>query len=252
MIVVREGMGMGSAASEVVRSGTRMPVQGAGVPSLWWVAGLLVLHQVALTLIHFVLGPALGIGIMSAAATVVTIVGAAAIMLVIVAPDLRRPDRARAVLFTVPRWDRGTFGVMLLALVIAQLPLCYLAASGQTVWQSGAGSHLTVGEELRASLSTIGGLGLLVATVLVAPFVEEMLYRGYLLGGLMTRVPSIVAVIVSALLFVTLHAEAANTVAALCLGLGTAFCGVRTRSIMPGIVVHAANNAFGMWYSTLG
>ncbi|WP_174297425.1 hypothetical protein [Sphingomonas bacterium] len=95
---------MGSAASEVVRGGTRMPVHGAGVPSLWWVAGLLVLHQVALTLIHFVLGPALGIGIMSAGATVVTIVGAAAIMLVIAAIDLRRPGRACAVLVTVPRW----------------------------------------------------------------------------------------------------------------------------------------------------
>lgn len=243
---------MGSAVSEVVRSGTKMPVQGAGVPSLWWVAGLLVLHQVALTLIHFVLGPALGIGIMSAGATVVTIMGATAIMLVIAATDLRRPDRARAVLVTVPQWDRGTFGVMLVALVIAQLPLSYLAVSGTTVWQSGAGSHLAVGQELRASLSTVSGLGLLVATVLVAPLIEELLYRGYLLGGLVARMPSGVAVIVSALLFVTLHAEAANTVAALCLGLETAVCAVRTRSIMPGIVVHAANNAFGMWYSTLG
>ena len=141
---------------------------------------------------------------------------------------------------------------MLLALVIAQLPLLYLAASGRTVWQSGAGSHLAVGQALRASLSTVSGLGLLVATVVVAPLVEELLYRGYLLGGLLARVPAPMAVILSALLFMTLHAEAANLVAALCLGIGTAVCAVRTRSILPGLAVHVASNAFGMWYATLG
>ncbi|WP_267381534.1 MULTISPECIES: CPBP family intramembrane glutamic endopeptidase [unclassified Sphingomonas] len=141
---------------------------------------------------------------------------------------------------------------MLLALVIAQLPLVYLAASGKTVWQSGAGSHLAAGEALRASLSTVSGLGLLVATVVVAPLVEELLYRGYLLGGLVARTPTAVAVIVSALLFVTLHDEAANFVAALCLGLATAICAVRTRSILPGLIVHVASNSFGMWYATLG
>lgn len=243
---------MRSAANEIVEVGSVRPARRAGVPSLWFVAGLLVLHQFVLTLIHFVLGPALGIGIMSAGATVATIVGAAVIMLVIAAADLRRANRARAVLVTIPRWDRETSGVMLLALVIAQLPLWYLAVSGKTVWQSGAGSHLAVGQELRASLSTVGGLGLLVATVLVAPAIEELLYRGYLLGALVARVPPVAAVIVSALLFVTLHAEASNLVAALCLQLGTAICAVRTGSILPGFLVHVANNAFGMWYATLG
>ena len=245
---------MVGAASEVVSVSVSVvpPARAAGVPSLWLVAGLLLLHQLVLTLIHYGLAPALGIGLLSAGSVIVTIVGAAAVMLAIVAVDLRRHSRARAVLVTIPRWDRSTSGAIVLALVSAQLPLLYLAASGKTVWQSGAGSHLAVGQALRASLSTVGGLGLLTATVLVAPLIEELLYRGYLLGGLVARVPSAVAVIVSALLFVTLHAEAANLIAALCLGVGTAVCAIRTRSILPGLAVHVANNAFGMWYSTLG
>lgn len=85
----------------------------------------------------------------------------------------------------------------------------------------------------------------------MAPLVEEVLYRGYLLGGLVVRMPPAVAVAVSAVLFVTLHAEASNLIAALCLGVGTAVAAVRTQSVVPGLVVHVANNAFGMWYATL-
>ncbi|WP_267381535.1 MULTISPECIES: hypothetical protein [unclassified Sphingomonas] len=75
----------------------------AGVPSPWLVAGLLLLHQLVLTLIHYGVAPALGIGLLSPASVIVTIVGAAAITLAIAAVDLRRPNRARAVLVTIPR-----------------------------------------------------------------------------------------------------------------------------------------------------
>ena len=236
----------------VGRAGVASGSRRVGAPSLWLVAGLLLLHQLTLTLVHYMLAPAPGIGIMSAGAVVLTIFAASAVMLAIVALDLRQPSRATAVFCSQPRWDRATAGVMLLAAVIAQLPLLYLAVFGKTVWQTGAASHLAVGEALRGSLSTVSGLGVLVATVLVAPLVEEVLYRGYLLGGLVERMPAVGAVAVSAALFVTLHAEAANLTAALCLGVGTAVAAVRTRSVVPGLLVHVANNAFGMWYATLG
>ena len=58
--------------------------------------------------------------------------------------------------------------------------------------------------------------------------------------------------VISALLFVTLHFEPANLIASLCLGFGTGLCALRTRSVMPGLIVHVASNAFGMWYATLG
>jgi membrane protease YdiL (CAAX protease family) len=155
------------------------------------------------------------------------------------------------VLLVAPAWDRRTAATMLVGLAIAQIPLGILALQGATVWQSSAGSNLEVGRALVASLSGPAGLALLVATVIVAPMVEELLYRGYLLGTLAERGWRAGAVVISALLFVTLHFEPANLIASLCLGLGTGLCALRTRSVVPGFIVHVVSNAFGMWYATL-
>lgn len=220
----------------------------AGRPSLWLVTALLVGQQIVLTLVHYVAAPALGMAPGSASAIAITIIVGAVVMGLLVAMDIRRQGRASAVLLAWPRWDGRTAATMAIALVIAQVPLLYLAAIGQTVWQSGGSAHLAVGAALRSSSAT-GWL--VLATVLVAPLIEETLYRGYLVGALIDRVPAPVTIAISALLFVTLHAEAANLVAALCLGIATALCAVRTRSIVPGLIIHVASNAFGMWYATV-
>lgn len=224
----------------------------AAAPSLWLVAGLLLFHQLVLTAIHYAIGPAIGLDPRSAGWTATTIIIAAIAVALLIALDLRRPLRAGAILFTLPKWTRKTIMTMILGLAVAQIPLAILALQGETVWQSGTASHLDVGRALRASFGGPPGIALIMATVLVAPIVEELLYRGYLLGALIDRIPAAPAIITSALLFVTLHFEAANLVAALCLGVGTAWCAVRIRSVVPGLVVHVASNAFGMWYATLG
>ena len=215
------------------------------------VAALLIAHQAALTIIHYLVGPALGLDPASASLTAATIVLGAIAMLSLVAMDIRKVGRARAVLMVKPDWDRSTLVTMLGGLAVAQIPLGILALQGATVWQSGASSNLEVGRALVASMAGPSGIALLVATVLVAPMVEEVLYRGYLLGTLVERGWRVVAVLASALLFVTLNFEPANLVASLCLGLGTGLCAVQSRSIVPGLIVHIASNAFGMWYATL-
>lgn len=235
------------SADGVVVAPMRSPV-----PSLWLVAALLVFHQVALTVIHYGIGPALGLDPGSAWLVSATIVVAAILVLLIIALDVRTPGRSHAILLTLPRWDVRTFGTMLAGLAIAQIPLGILALQGATVWQAGAGSNLEIGRALLASISGPSGLALLAATVLVAPMIEELLYRGYLVGALIERIPAAVVAVISAALFVTLHFEPANLVASLCLGLGAALCAVRTRSVLPGLLVHIASNGFGMWYSTLG
>ena len=90
---------------------------------------------------------------------------------------------------------------------------------------------LAIGKALAAS-GGASSVALVAATVVVAPLVEELLYRGYLLGALRERMPGFAAVLVSALLFVfVLHFEPANLVAALCLGLATGWCALRTGSL---------------------
>lgn len=223
----------------------------SNAPSLWLVAGLLIAHQAALTVIHYIVGPAMGLDPASAALTAATIVLAALLIFGLVALDTRRAGRSRAVLLTAPAWNRRTAVTMAIGLAVDQIPLGILALQGATVWQSEAGSNLEVGRALVASMSGPAGLALLIATVIVAPMVEELLYRGYLLGTLVDRGWRVAAVLVSAFLFVTLHFEPANLVASLCLGVATGVCAVRTQSIVPGLVVHIVSNLFGMWYATL-
>lgn len=61
----------------------------------------------------------------------------------------------------------------------------------------------------------------------------------------------VAAVLVSAFLPVTPLFKPANLAASQCLRFGTGICALRTRLIVPGLLVHIASSAFGMWYATL-
>lgn len=228
-------------------------VPGTGRAKLfsgWIVAGLLALHLVTLTVVHYVAGPMLGFSPASPDLIAATIVIGAAVVLALVARDLGAADRRR-ILAVLPRADGRTVLTTLGGLAISQIPLAILALQGNTIWQLGTAEKLAIGKALAAS-GGASSVALVAATVVVAPLVEELLYRGYLLGALRERMPGFAAVLVSALLFVfVLHFEPANLVAALCLGLATGWCALRTGSLLPGIIVHMASNAFGLWYLSL-
>ncbi|MDN4634636.1 hypothetical protein QCD71_24290 [Sphingomonas sp. PsM26] len=100
------------------------------------------------------------------------------LQLVAAEADTRKAGRTRAVLLVGVEWDRSTILTILVGLAVAQIPLGILALQGATVWQSGSSSNLEVGRALIASMAGPSGIALLIATVVVAPIVEEMLYRG--------------------------------------------------------------------------
>lgn len=217
----------------------------------WIVAGLLALHLVTLTVVHYVAGPMLGLSPASPNLIAATIVIGAAVVLALVARDLRAADRRVRILAVLPKPDGRTVLTTVGGLAISQIPLAILALQGNTIWQMGTAEKLAIGKALAAS-GGASSIGLVAATVVVAPVVEELLYRGYLLGALRERMPGFAAVLVSALLFVfVLHFEPSNIVAALCLGLATGWCALRTHSLLPGLIVHMASNAFGLWYLSL-
>lgn len=88
-------------------------------------------------------------------------------------------------------------------------------------------------------------LALLV--VCVAPFVEELVFRGVLLSGLVSRMPVGWAIVLSALIFGCVHLPdfgfAWYPVPALVLlGIASAWLRIRTRSLWPSITLHATNN----------
>lgn len=83
--------------------------------------------------------------------------------------------------------------------------------------------------------------------VVLAPLSEEILFRGFLFGGLRKSLPFWVAALIPSVIFGSLHLVGATNVAvALQLAvLGVIFCFLyeRTNSIWPAIGLHGLNNA---------
>lgn len=92
-------------------------------------------------------------------------------------------------------------------------------------------------------------LGYLAVGVL-APVAEEMVFRGAILRRLLDAVGnsrSWVAVTVTALLFGLVHGNMAQGINAFVLGLLLGWMYVRTRSLVPGIAFHLANNTLAFF-----
>lgn len=85
----------------------------------------------------------------------------------------------------------------------------------------------------------------LVTGAVLAPFAEEVLYRGLIFGGLAQRMPVAAAAAVSALLFALSHGL--GVIAPIfVLGLGLAWIYARTGTIWAPIVMHAVVNAVSL------
>lgn len=82
-----------------------------------------------------------------------------------------------------------------------------------------------------------------VAVVLVAPVVEELFFRGLLLGALRRRWGTGVAVVGSSLVFGVTHFQPLQFVALTAAGLMFAGAAVRTGRLAAAIAVHAGFNA---------
>lgn len=99
--------------------------------------------------------------------------------------------------------------------------------------------------ELFASLS--GGGGQIWASfftlAVVAPVTEELLLRGVVLGGFVTRYRAGTAIALSSLLFAALHMNPWQFFTAALLGGVLGWCFVRTGSLIPCLLGHAVLNA---------
>jgi membrane protease YdiL (CAAX protease family) len=91
---------------------------------------------------------------------------------------------------------------------------------------------------------------LIVLTVIIAPVVEELVFRGMILRTFMRRLSFWPAAAASTAIFALLHTyEVSTLVGAITLALSVGVIGVvncvlvrRTNSLVPGMIVHAASN----------
>jgi uncharacterized protein len=79
---------------------------------------------------------------------------------------------------------------------------------------------------------------------LLAPFAEELLFRGLLLGWLLGRMPAAVAIGVTAALFAAVHLTPALLPFLFTLGIATGYLRWRTGSTFNSFVAHASQNTF--------
>jgi len=83
----------------------------------------------------------------------------------------------------------------------------------------------------------------ILTLALVLPVSEEFLFRGLILHGFLSRYGVRKAILGSALLFALLHGNPWQFVPAVLMGVVLGWCLVRTRSLIPCLFAHIANNS---------
>ena len=85
----------------------------------------------------------------------------------------------------------------------------------------------------------------LFAAVFIAPFCEEVFFRGFVFPGLRRAMPVGWAIVLSSLLFAVAHADPGSFAVLFIIGIALAFLRWRTGSIWPGMILHMLNNGIG-------
>jgi membrane protease YdiL (CAAX protease family) len=86
-------------------------------------------------------------------------------------------------------------------------------------------------------------LGALIGAVFIAPFCEEIFFRGFLFAGLLRGMTVLWAMLLSTALFTIVHTDLGSAVPLFAIGLMLAVIRWRTGSIWPGMALHMLNNA---------
>ena len=104
----------------------------------------------------------------------------------------------------------------------------------------------TVGavSEMIGSIDTQVFVNLLVVTGVLAPVLEETVFRGFLLSSLTKKVSVPAAVFLSSLLFAACHFSIRDFPQLFALGIVMGFAYVRSRNLLTSIVIHGAWNSF--------
>lgn len=84
-------------------------------------------------------------------------------------------------------------------------------------------------------------------TVILAPVLEEFVFRGMILGGMLKKYTPWQAVLFSTLLFSLIHMNPAQSIGTLFFGLVAGWSYVKFKNLLAPITIHATNNCIA-WY----
>lgn len=105
---------------------------------------------------------------------------------------------------------------------------------------------------LTGKAPTVPMLEFALFAVLIAPSLEEFLFRGIFFRAIWTKTGPIAAAIISSLIFTLAHGISGATLGIFVIGLLLCYMYKRSGSIIPGIILHTANNLFAVILLALG
>jgi len=105
---------------------------------------------------------------------------------------------------------------------------------------------------LQTEVQSFGIFSIIVASCLLAPVAEELLFRSILLKGLLNKFSPFSATLISSLLFATIHFSTQNFISLFIAAFGYAILTIKAQSIQPALFAHLINNSMTVYYlSTL-
>jgi membrane protease YdiL (CAAX protease family) len=159
---------------------------------------------------------------------------------------LRQYD-ARSVEAVVQHSVAATLGTLSLPilLLVPGLLLAMSAVESALAWLV----PLSRAEEAMFERMMSSGLVTIVTVCILAPVLEEMLFRGVILRSFLHQYPRHVAIFASAAVFGFAHLNIYQFVAGLALGALAGWLYERARSLLPCILLHASYNSLvTYWY----
>lgn len=156
----------------------------------------------------------------------------------------RAASPARGLGLVMPRTSLG----MSAALALGALAASILATFLYGLVVDSLGLELLRPPEIEDA-TIFPGIGILLtlqALAVVTPVSEEVLFRGFVLRGLLPSIGAGPAVVASALLFSVLHLEPRVMIPIFITGLALGLLYVRTGSVWPCIAAHAGQNTLAL------
>lgn len=151
------------------------------------------------------------------------------------------------------RWGESSLGQALGRLGVRRFDrsawLWMLAAIGAYLLFAGVYVAIFGEPEQKDIAESFGAVPVQVLLIVIAaPVSEEICFRGMLFGGLRTRLPSLAAALIAALIFGGLHALTGVSAVPPLIAFGfiLALLYEKTGSIVPGVLLHMLNNSVAL------
>lgn len=154
-------------------------------------------------------------------------------------------------------YDGSRLGKPLIVAIALAAAFVGVTVAGQQVIRDVA-SHVGAGDSVMPeavvshgtySMSSIRVMAFVVVTCLVAPFVEEAIFRGVLIGRGVIKGSNVRRIVVSSLIFAAFHALSGHIVNAFIFSMVCGFLFCHFRSIVPAFAFHATFNMLAFLWS---